>query len=228
MPCVCRWTRRARARCPRGAGEFGVLRSGTRARPRRSLPPSRPLDVRVLRPGVTVRARPAITFDPPARASAAPKLSLTDLLLSRAGYADLGLRAAGFTVRQADERLRLGMVVETVDPGASLTSAGAVLVDGDGRVVARWFAADVVERPLLGAMAAPPGTYRLRVVAIDAAGRFGAAEEAVQVGLTPSARSPSGRWCWGFRATAASCPGSSSEKNRRPSRRSTSTAALPA
>jgi hypothetical protein len=145
---------------------------------------SRSLDVRVSRRGVTVRFRPAITFAPPAPGAAAPKLSLTDLLLARDSYADLRLRTAGFTVRQDDERLRLGVVVETGDPGASLTSVGAVLVDGDGRVVARWFAADPFERPLLGAMVAPPGTYRLRVVAIDAVGRFGSAEDTVQVGLT--------------------------------------------
>jgi len=145
---------------------------------------SRSLDVRVLRGGVIVRARPAVTFSRPASGTATPKLSLSDLLLSRDSYPDLRLRVGGFTVRQPDERLRLGVVVETDDPGASLTSVGAVLVDGGGRVVARWFAADPFERPLLGAMVAPPGTYRLRVVAIDAVGRFGAAEDTVQVGLT--------------------------------------------
>jgi hypothetical protein len=34
-------------------------------------------------------------------------------------------------------------------------------------------------------MIAPPGTYRLRVVAIDSTGRIGAAEDIVNVGLTP-------------------------------------------
>jgi hypothetical protein len=145
---------------------------------------TRSLDVRVLRGGVMVRARPEVTFARPAPGTAAPKLSLTDLLLSRDSYADLRLRAAGFTVRQQDGRLRLGIVVETDDPGASLTSVGAVLVEGDGRVMGRWFAADVFGRPMLGAMVVPPGAYRLRVVAIDAVGRFGAAEETVQVGLT--------------------------------------------
>jgi len=145
---------------------------------------TRSLDVRVLRSSVMVRARPEVTFARPVPGTATPKLSLADLLLSRDSYPDLRLRVGGFTVRQPDERLRLGVVVETDDPGASLTSVGAVLVEGDGRVVARWFAVDVFARPLLGAMVAPPGIYRLRVVATDAAGRFGAAEETVQVGLT--------------------------------------------
>ena len=60
----------------------------------------------------------------------------------------------------------------------------AILIAPDGRVVGRWFAKDATERPLLGAMAVPPGAYRLRVAALDAAGRAGAAEDDVEVGLT--------------------------------------------
>jgi hypothetical protein len=146
---------------------------------------SRILAVRVLRGGVTVRARPEITFAKQPRGATTPRLALSDLLVSREAYADVRLRVGGFTVRESDGRLRVGVVVEPVDPATSLDSVGAVLVDGDGRVVARWFAVDALERPLLGAMAAPPGTFRLRVVAIDSAHRFGAAEDVVQVGLTP-------------------------------------------
>ena len=145
---------------------------------------SRSLDVRVSRRGVTVRARPEITFAEARRGDTAPRLALPDLLLSRGAYTDLPLRTAGFTVRQPDGRLRVGVVVELAEPATSLSSVGAVLVDGDGRAVARWFAADPLERPLLGAMVAPPGTYRLRVVAIDSTGSFGAAEDVVEVGLT--------------------------------------------
>ena len=112
---------------------------------------SRSLDVRVCAraasPCAPARRSPSTR---PARGTAAPKLSLSDLLLSRDSYTDLRLRVGGFTVRQADERLRLGIVVETDDPGASLTSVGAVLVEGDGRVVARWFAADVVRAAAAG------------------------------------------------------------------------------
>jgi hypothetical protein len=145
---------------------------------------SRPLDVRVARSGVTVRARPEITFRQPPRDTPAPRLALGDVLLSRGAYPDVPLRAGGFTVSEPDGRLRVGVVVEPADPAASLASVGAVLIDPAGRAVARWFAVDAAERPLLGAMAAPPGTYRLRVVAVDSAGRFGAAEDVVEVGLT--------------------------------------------
>jgi hypothetical protein len=146
---------------------------------------SRSLDVRVARSGVTVRARPAITFPQPSRGAAAPRLALGDVLLSRASYPDVPLRVGGFTVSEPDGRLRVGVVVEPAGPEASLASVGAVLIDTAGRAVARWFAVDAAERPLLGAMIAPPGTYRLRVVAVDSTGRFGAAEDVVEVGLTP-------------------------------------------
>jgi hypothetical protein len=145
---------------------------------------SRTLDVKVLRRGVTVRARPEITFAERRRGEAAPRLAVSDLLRSRITGPDLPLRTAGFAVRQPDGRLRIGVVVELAEPGVSLASAGAVLVEADGRVAAQWFAADPLERPLLGAMVAPPGTYRLRVVAIDSAGRIGAAEDAVVAQLT--------------------------------------------
>jgi hypothetical protein len=146
---------------------------------------SRAFAVRVLRKDVTVRARPEITLADPLRRSAGTRLVVTDLLASPEAFTDLRLRIAGFTVREAAERLRVGVVVEPVDPAAALASVGAILIAGDGRVVGRWFAKDAAERPLLGAMAAPPGTYRLRVAALDTAGRAGAAEDDIEVGLTP-------------------------------------------
>src|SRR5205823_604035 len=53
----------------------------------------------------------------------------------------------------------------------------------DGRVAGRWFAKDAAERPLLGAIAAPAGAYTLRVAALDASGRAGIAEDAVNAQL---------------------------------------------
>jgi hypothetical protein len=144
---------------------------------------SRSLAVRVGRRGLTVRARPEITFAESMQ-PASTRLTVSDLLASTEAFTDLQLRIGGFTVRDADGRLRVGVVVEPADPAASLASVGAILIEGDGRVAARWFGRDASERPLLGAMAAPPGTYRLRVAAIDTAGRPGAAEEVVEADLT--------------------------------------------
>jgi hypothetical protein len=145
---------------------------------------SRPLNVRVLRRDVAVRFRPEITFDEPRRGARVTRLALPDLLLSRDALTDVPLRTAGFTVRESDGRLRMGFVVEPADDAAELASIGAVLIHNGG-VVSRWIGGDTLARPLLGAMPAEAGTYRLRVVAIDRAGRTGAAEDVVEVGLTP-------------------------------------------
>ena len=145
---------------------------------------SRPLGVRVTRRGVTVRARPAITLsEKPAPATAS--LTVKDLLASTDAFPDLRLRAGGFTVREADGKLRLGVVVEPAERGVTLASAGALLIGGDGQVASHWFAKDAAERPLLGALSATPGTFTLRVAAIDGSGRTGAAEMTVDAGLTP-------------------------------------------
>jgi VWFA-related protein len=145
---------------------------------------SRPLNVRVARRGVTVRVRPEITFAESTQ-TRTTSLTVKDLLSSPDAFTDLRLRIGGFTVRDSDGRIRLGVVVEPADPAVSLTSAGAILIAGDGQVPSHWFAKDASERPLLGAMVAAPGTYRLRVAAIDSTARPGAAEEDVEAALTP-------------------------------------------
>ena len=144
---------------------------------------SRSFSVRTSRRDVTIRARPEITLRDPAEHVSVTRLTVPDLLGSFEAVTDLPLRVAGFTVREAADRLRVGVVVETVDPAVTLSSVGAILID-DGRVAGRWFAKDATERPLLGAIGAQPGTYTLRVAALDSAGRGGVAEERIDVGLT--------------------------------------------
>lgn len=145
---------------------------------------SRPLAVRVVRPGITVRSRPEITFVEEAPPAGPARVAVTDMLASAEAFTDLPLRAGGFTLREPSGQLRVGLVVEPVDPSASLASVGAILIEGSGRVVASWFASDAGARPLMGAMAVPGGTYRLRVAAIDTAGRAGVAEDVVESRLT--------------------------------------------
>ena len=147
---------------------------------------SRPFAVRALRRDVTVRARPEITLrDPAKRPAAGTRLTVPDLLGSFEAVTELPLRVAGFPVRDPGGTIRVGVLIESADPAATLTSAGALLIAGDGRVAGRWFAKDASERPLLGAIVAPAGTYTLRVAAVDAAGRAGIAEDAVNAELVP-------------------------------------------
>jgi len=145
---------------------------------------TRPLAVRVIRRGVTALARPEVTFAERARRSGPTRLSLTDLLASGEAHADLPLRVGGFTVSEPGGRLRVGVVVEPGDPAGTIDSLGAVLLDDAGRVVGQWLAKDTAARPIMGAMAAAAGTYRIRVAALDKAGQPGVAEAAVDARLT--------------------------------------------
>jgi VWFA-related protein len=144
---------------------------------------SRPLNVKVSRRGITVRVRPEITLTD-TKPAATKRLTVTDILASTEAASDVPLRVGGFTLRDPDGKLRVGVLIEPGDPAASLSSAGAILIDGGGRVVTHWNARDATERPLLGAMTAPAGEYRLRVAAIDSAGQPGVAETEIDAGLT--------------------------------------------
>ena len=144
---------------------------------------SRRLSVRVARPGITVRARPEVVLTDTAAAESA-RLTVSDILGSTEAVTDLRLRVGSFTVRDPDGKLRVGVLVEPLDSSVTLASAGALLIDGSDRVVTHWHARDATERPLIGALSVPPGTYRVRAAAIDSAGRPGAAEADIDVGLT--------------------------------------------
>jgi len=143
---------------------------------------SRSLSVRVSRRGVSVRARPEIVFAESDRAGAT-RFTVNAILASPDVVTDVRLRVGGFTVRDPDGKLRVGVLLEPEDPSVTIESAGAILIDGAGAVAARWNATDPAERPLVGAMTAPPGSYRVRAVAIDVGGRAGAAEADIDVGL---------------------------------------------
>ena len=144
---------------------------------------SRSLSVHVARRGVTVRARPEIALADTARAGTT-RVTVSDILGSTEAVTDLRLRVGGFTVRDADGKLRVGVLVEPADASVAIASAGAILIDGNGRAAAHWSASDPAERPLVGAMTVRPGTYRVRAVAIDTTGRSGAAEVDIEAGLT--------------------------------------------
>jgi len=145
---------------------------------------SRAFSVRTARRDVTLRARPEFTLrDPSLRAAARTKLTVPDLLGSFEAVTDLPLRVAGFPVREPGGSIRVGVVIEPTNNAAILSSAGALLIAGDGRVAGRWFAKDPTERPLLGAIVVPPGSYTLRVAALDTAGNGGVAEGDVEASL---------------------------------------------
>ncbi len=128
------------------------------------------LSVNVARRGVEVRSQPQITFPKPDRANPVLEPSLRDMLGTNVMFRDLPMRAAAFPALAADgDNVRIVTLAEPVESGVKLESLAAVLFDRDGKVAAQWLAtADELKRaPVLAAMAAPAGLYRLRVAAID-------------------------------------------------------------
>ncbi len=150
-------------------------------------PRSHRLEIRTSRSEVTIRARPEITFVRPRTTTAATRLTVSDMLTSMSTFSDLPLRAAAYTMGAgltSDGQVQVALVAEPLDRAVALASVGAVLVNDDGGIVARWSAVDAGESPIMGAMRVPPGRYRLRVAAVDEAGRAGAADYRVEAALT--------------------------------------------
>ena len=145
---------------------------------------SRRLSVRVSRRGVTVRARPEIMFVE--RAAARRRASpISDLLGSTDALPDLRLRVGGFTVRDPDGKLRVGVLVEPADAAVTLTSAGAILIDGNDRVV------DALARPGRDRAPAPRRDGRRRRARIACASRRSTAPDGRRGGSgrsTPASR----------------------------------------
>ncbi|HEY7498459.1 MAG TPA: hypothetical protein VH740_08095 [Vicinamibacterales bacterium] len=154
---------------------------------------SRQLDVKVMREGVAVRARPNITIprprDRPASTAKPQAVTPRSMLREAKTFRDLPLRGVGYVSHNPDDgRLKVVCVVEPSEPDAQLTAAAAGLFDESGRLIAQWTAdqKNLASTPVMGALVAPkPGTYRLRVAATDGAGRSGSADYEVAAALAP-------------------------------------------
>jgi VWFA-related protein len=138
---------------------------------------SQQLEVRVSRPNVQVRTRPHITFRRPETVNAAPtNPSPREMLSVATVFRDLPLRASAYAALDPDgQSLRVVTLAETVEPDVKIGSLMAALYDQDGKVTSSWAAtAEELQRsPIIGAMPAAIGAYRLRVAAIDTTGRSG-------------------------------------------------------
>jgi VWFA-related protein len=147
------------------------------------------LEVKVSRPGVTIRVRPSVTI---AKAdTAATKASAKtprETLRDSKAYRDLPIRATSFFSRNASDpnkRLMVVAAIEPIDPSIKPTSVVAGLYDRAGKLIAEWVSKpeELASLPVKAAMLAPAGTYRLRAAAGDAGGRIGAVDSEVVVEL---------------------------------------------
>lgn len=145
---------------------------------------SQELEVRVNRGGVEVRARQHIAFRRRETVNAsALNPSPREMLSVTTVFRDLPLRASAYSALDADgQTLRVVTIAEPLDPGTKLGTLVAALFDRDGKAVAQWNATseELMRSPVVGAMPAAPGAYRLRVAAIDTEGRAGTADYDVE------------------------------------------------
>jgi len=131
------------------------------------------LEMHATRDKVRLRSRPSIAIpkgDVP-KSGASPK----DMLRTSTEYLGLPLRATAYTSRMpGSEELRVVTLFEGIDPGA-ITAASVGLFDEKNTLKKQWTAQkdDLARHPVRADLQAPPGVYRVRVAAVDAAGRAG-------------------------------------------------------
>ncbi|HEX9365976.1 MAG TPA: hypothetical protein VF921_05080 [Vicinamibacterales bacterium] len=139
------------------------------------------VDLKSTRDKVKLRTRPAVEIRKDiARAAASPK----DMLRTQTVYTDLPLRAAGHTSRTpGSDEVTVVALFEGLDPSVALTAASVGLFDEKNTLKKQWTAqaADLTKRPVMAALSAAAGTYRVRVAALDASGRAGTTDYELKV-----------------------------------------------
>jgi hypothetical protein len=152
---------------------------------------SQRLEVSTSRQNVRISVRQRVTFPRvdgrPLDGSAPP--NARDMLATARVYRDLPLIAASFFSRHnTADKVKTVVMFDTSDPNAALASATVGLFDRKGKLTAQWTAqvTDLSRAPVLAALTAPPGTYRMRVAATDGAGRGGTVDEEVKLELAPA------------------------------------------
>lgn len=136
------------------------------------------VEIRVAVPDVKLRYGSQLVI---AKADARkdPKfLSPEDMLRGTRRFRTLPLRAMAFASMLKGSDLKVVAIAEPMDPSVRIASAAMGLIDSRGRMSKQWTAdkSDLESGMLISAFPVPPGNYRLRVAAIDAAGRHGTVE----------------------------------------------------
>lgn len=148
---------------------------------------ARPLSVRVSRPEMTVRARPAVLIPDARRGRGTAKaVSPRDMLRVGDAFTALPLRAAAYVSRETSAgRARVVVMAEPLDQGVTLKAASAGFFDEKGKLVAQASADEegLARTPPMIATVVPAGRYRMRVAAVDAAGRTGAVDSTMEAKL---------------------------------------------
>lgn len=147
----------------------------------------RRVDARVNRDSVRITARPMAGAAAPGAAKAGTP---RDMIRVATVYRDVAIRAAGFVSRQpGTPDLKVVALFEPEDPNVKLTAAMVGLFDEKGALKAQWTAQanELGRAPVVAALTAPPGNYRMRVAASDASGKGGTTDYDLSVQLPDAA-----------------------------------------
>jgi hypothetical protein len=143
------------------------------------------LELRTARAGLKLSVPGSVTFGPTSSTSSKPATP-AELLRGAVPPSDLRLRAAAFPSRNpGDDKTRVVVMFEPIDPAAKIASAAVAMFDEREQPAAQWTArrSDLARAPVLTALPVPPGVYRLRVAATDANGHAGAVDVNVDARL---------------------------------------------
>ena len=133
------------------------------------------VELKPTREKVKLRTRPSVAVPKLDAKAAQPK----DMLRVAGARTDLPLRVTAYTSRTAGtDEVTIAALFEGVEANAALSAASIGLFDEKGTLKKQWTAqsGELSKRPVMAALTAPPGTYRLRVAAVDGAGRAGTAD----------------------------------------------------
>ena len=128
------------------------------------------VELRTTRDHVHLQAPTAIALSRRAQAPRSPR----ELLRTSTEYRDLPLRATGYAARGSGDEVKIVALFEAAS-AATLTAASVAIFDEKNTLKRQWTAqaADLARRPVMAALTAPPGSYRMRVAAVDDGGRAG-------------------------------------------------------
>jgi hypothetical protein len=143
------------------------------------------LEVRLTRPDTTVHAGTQLSIAS-ASAQTAKKGSANprDMLRETTVHRDLPLRVAGFTSREAGDKVKIVVLGEPIDPATKLTAALVGVYDAKGRLSQSTAQPEALSTmPVMFAIVVTPGPHRIRLAAADASGRGGTADYEINADL---------------------------------------------
>ncbi len=147
------------------------------------------VELRTSREKTEIRAKPEVTIGKGGARTSGPKGPTTkEMLRVGTSFRELPLRAATYFARDAGDKLKLLTVFEASEAGVTFSSATIGLFDEKGKLLAQTTpqSSELAAGTVVSAVTAKPGTYRLRIAAMDTAGRRGAVDQSLRVDLDPA------------------------------------------